>query len=227
VVEIITGKEPAPSRDWLSASSGYLASSRSKSKLRAYFRRVDDAAAAPAAAAPPPPPAPPARTEEPPRAVRPAPKGMTKRSPVEIDGVGDLPITLARCCTPVRPQPIRGYLTLGRGVTIHRTECPGLARMLRQKPQRLLQVEWTSSESARVPARLTIEAFDRRGLLRDISDLIAEEHVSIEGVSSDTDPRDRIARFEVRLTVRDAPELARLQRKLGKIPNVFQVKRLR
>ena len=225
VVEIITGKEPAPSRDWLSASGGYLASSRSRSKLRAYFRRVDDAAAAPSPAAAPPPP--PVRSEEPPRTARPAPKGMGKQSPVEIEGVGDLPITLARCCTPVRPQPIRGYLTLGRGVTIHRTECPGLARMLRQKPQRLLQVEWTSSDSARVPARLAIEAFDRRGLLRDISDLIAEEHVSIEGVSSDTDPRDRIARFEVRLTVRDAAELARLQRKLGKIPNVFQVKRLR
>jgi GTP pyrophosphokinase len=88
-------------------------------------------------------------------------------------------------------------------------------------------VEWTASDAARVPARVSIEAFDRRGLLRDISDLIAEEHLSIEGVSSHTDPDDRIARFEVRLTVRDAADLARLQRKLGKIPNVFQVKRLR
>jgi GTP pyrophosphokinase len=127
----------------------------------------------------------------------------------------------------VRPEPIRGYLTLGRGVTIHRADCSGLARMVRQKPQRLLEVEWSAGETARVPARVAIEAFDRRGLLRDISDLIAEEHLSIEGVSSDTDPRDRIARFEVRLTVRDAAELARLQRKLARIPNVFQVKRLR
>jgi GTP pyrophosphokinase len=127
----------------------------------------------------------------------------------------------------VRPEPIRGYLTLGRGVTIHRADCTGLARMVKQKPQRLLEVEWTSADSARLPARVSIEAFDRRGLLRDISDLIAEEHLSIEGVSSHTDPHDRIARFELRLTVRDAAELARLQRKLGKIPNVFQVKRLR
>jgi GTP pyrophosphokinase len=228
VVEIITGKEPAPSRDWLSASAGFLKSSRSKSKLRAYFRRLDEAAAAhsaPAAATPAAPP-PPARVEEP-RPVRPARSSSTKRSPVEIDGVGDLPITLARCCAPVRPEPIRGYLTLGRGVTIHRADCTGLARMVKQKPQRLLEVEWTSADSARLPARVSIEAFDRRGLLRDISDLIAEEHLSIEGVSSHTDPHDRIARFELRLTVRDAAELARLQRKLGKIPNVFQVKRLR
>jgi GTP pyrophosphokinase len=226
VVEIITGKKAAPSRDWLSASAGYLVSSRSKSKLRAYFRRLDEAAArsASATSAPAAPAAP--RVEEP-RAVRSVRANAAKRSPVEIDGVGDLPITLARCCAPVRPEPIRGYLTLGRGVTIHRADCAGLARMVKQKPQRLLEVEWTASDAARVPARVSIEAFDRRGLLRDISDLIAEEHLSIEGVSSHTDPDDRIARFEVRLTVRDAADLARLQRKLGKIPNVFQVKRLR
>ena len=226
VVEIITGKKAAPSRDWLSASAGYLVSSRSKSKLRAYFRRLDEAAArsASATSAPAAPAAP--RVEEP-RAVRSVRANSAKRSPVEIDGVGDLPITLARCCAPVRPEPIRGYLTLGRGVTIHRADCAGLARMVKQKPQRLLEVEWTASDAARVPARVSIEAFDRRGLLRDISDLIAEEHLSIEGVSSHTDPGDRIARFEVRLTVRDAADLARLQRKLGKIPNVFQVKRLR
>ena len=230
VVEIITGKEAAPSRDWLSSGSGYLASSRSKAKLRAYFRRVDEAqsSAAPQAAAPPP-----SRAEEPPRAIRKARASAVaktsggKKSPVQIEGVGDLPITLARCCAPVRPEPIRGYLTLGRGVTIHRADCTGLSRMVRQKPQRLLQVDWSTSDAARVAARVSIEAFDRRGLLRDISDVIAEEHLSIEGVTSNTDPRDRIARFEVRLTVHDAGELSRLQRKLARIPNVFAVKRLR
>jgi GTP pyrophosphokinase len=228
VVEIITGKQPAPSRDWLSPSNGFLVSSRSKSKLRAYFRRVDDAASTGhAPAAPPPVAAPAERAPEPVRKPRPRKAIHGSRSPVEINGVGDLPITLARCCAPVRPQPIRGYLTLGRGVTIHLADCAGLARMVRQKPQRLLQVEWADSDSSRIAARVEIEAFDRRGLLRDISDLIAEEHVSIEGVSSHTDPDDRIARFEVRLTVRDAAELAKIQRRLARIPNVFKVKRAR
>jgi GTP pyrophosphokinase len=237
VVEIITGKEPAPSRDWLSERSGYLASPRARAKLRAYFRRLDEAAesagrtgkaaaaraqvaasATDEASRPPPPSA------RPRKAITPG--GKKKRSPVEIEGVGDLPITLARCCAPIRPQPIRGYLTLGRGVTIHQADCPGLARMAKQKPQKLLQVEWSdSADSARIAARILIEAFDRRGLLRDISDLIAEEKVSIEGVSSDTDPRDRVARFEVRLTVKDAGELSRLQRRLARIPNVFRVRR--
>ncbi len=225
VVEIITGKQAAPSRDWLSPSNGYLVSSRSKSKLRAYFRRVDEASSTASAPAAPPAPAPVQQPEEPPRIARPRKPAQNGRSPVQIDGVGDLPITLARCCAPVRPQPIRGYLTLGRGVTIHLADCAGLARMIRQKPQRLLQVDWADSDSTRIAARLTIEAFDRRGLLRDISDLIAEEHVSIEGVSSHTDPDDRIARFEVRLTIRDANELAKLQRRLSRIPNVFKVRR--
>jgi GTP pyrophosphokinase len=227
VVEIITGKLPAPSRDWLSASSGFLVSPRSKSKLRAYFRRLDEAAAAHGAASPPAAASAPVRAEEAARPIRTRKAMQSGRSPVEIDGVGDLPITLARCCAPMRPQPIRGYLTLGRGVTIHLAGCAGLARMVKQKPQRLLQVEWSDAESSRIAACIEIEAFDRRGLLRDISDLIAEEHVSIEGVSSHTDPADRIARFEVRLTVRDASELSKLQRRLARVANVFKVRRAR
>lgn len=237
VVEVITGKEPAPSRDWLSERDGYLASPRSRAKLRAYFRRLDEAQesggkaagaaqtrAAAATARQVPGPAPEAA---PPSAIPKRRKAIGgSRSPVEIEGVGDLPITLARCCAPMRPQPIRGYLTLGRGVTIHQAACPGLARMVKQKPQRLLEVDWSdAATSARIAARVLIEAFDRRGLLRDISDLIAEERLSIEGVSSATDPADRIARFEVRLTVRDISELTRVQRRLARIPNVFKVRR--
>ena len=64
---------------------------------------------------------------------------------MEIEGVGDLPITLARCCAPLRPQPITGYVTLGRGVTVHRSDCASLARMGALKPERLLKVEWANA----------------------------------------------------------------------------------
>jgi GTP pyrophosphokinase len=225
VVEILTGKNAAPSRDWLSPERGYLASPRSRAKLRAYFRRLDDAQGAGAAGATPgPAPAP-----EPAPVPPPPPKTRriigSGRSPVDIEGVGDLPITLARCCGPVRPQPIAGYLTLGRGVTIHRAGCPGLARMLKAKPERELKVEWSTGQQDLLAVKIAIEAFDRRGLLRDISDLIAEERLSIEGVSSDTDPNDRIARFEVRLGVPDNAALTRLTKRLARIPNVFKVRR--
>ena len=275
VVEIITGRNASPSRDWLSPQLGYLASPRSRSKLRAYFRRIDEAAsgggagtsggvhatghgaihasAAVAAAASTamgqgaaattgngktgagagkaPSGNAAAAASDPVDAALASPRRATRKrigsghSPVEIEGVGDLPITLARCCAPVRPQPIAGYLTLGRGVTIHRADCPSLARMARARGDRRLKVDWSTGDVERLPAKILIEAFDRRGLLRDISDLIAEEHLSIEGVNSDTDPRDRIARFQVRVGVKDMDELQRLMRRLRKIPNVFKVRR--
>lgn len=227
VVEVLTARNATPSRDWLSPERGYLASPRSRAKLRAWFRRLDEARS-PAAtargnelqepAAEPLPVAPAAA----PRARKSSGSG---RSPVEIEGVGDLPITLARCCGPMRPQPIAGYLTLGRGVTIHRAGCTALARMLKAKPERQLNVEWSSDQQDLLAVKLAIEAFDRRGLLRDISDLIAEERLSIEGVSSDTDPADKVARFEVRLGVPDTAALSKLMKRLERIPNVFKVRR--
>jgi GTP pyrophosphokinase len=223
VVEIIVGKTAAPSRDWLSPSLGYLASSKSRAKLRAYFRKIDDAqtqAEHPAAAAPAEPPAP-----DIPPATRTRKLIGSGKSPVEIEGVGDLPITLAHCCGPMRPQPIAGYLTQGRGVTIHRAGCTSLARMLKAKPERLLNVEWSMGQQDMLSVKIEIEAFDRRGLLRDISDLISEERLSIEGVSSDTDPADRIARFTVRLGVPNTTALSRLVKRLQRIPNVFKARR--
>jgi len=76
-----------------------------------------------------------------------------------------------------------------------------------------------------LPATISIGAYDRRGLLRDITDLISEQRLSIEGVSSHTDPADRIARISVRLAVQDADELARLLQRLRTIPNVFEARR--
>jgi GTP pyrophosphokinase len=144
---------------------------------------------------------------------------------VDIEGVGDLPVILARCCAPVRPQPIGGYLTLARGVTVHRMDCASFQRMLRAQPERRLDVDWAGGEQQRLPVTISIGAYDRRGLLRDITDLIAAERLSIEGVESATDPADRIARISVRLAVQDANELARLLQKLRRIPNVFESRR--
>jgi GTP pyrophosphokinase len=138
IVEIIVGKEPAPSRDWLARDQGYLASARSRAKVRAWFRKLEPAAvqarAEPVAMPVPPRPAPPKAARAKSRA----------RAGIEIEGVGDLPMTLARCCGPARPQAIMGYVTLVRGVTIHRGDCASLARMRVLKPERVLRVEWTA-----------------------------------------------------------------------------------
>jgi GTP pyrophosphokinase len=230
VVEIITGKQAAPSRDWLSPDQGFLASPRSRAKVRAWFRRIDESEhlasgrtilereltragqgqEAPVPTLPP----------------RKRPKRASGRSPVEIEGVGDLPTTIARCCSPVPPQPIAGYVTLGRGVTIHRAECPNLLRMRAHNTTRMLNVEWNLDSDALLPVQIRVEALDRRGLLRDITDVIALERLSLDGVNSDTDPDDRVATIVMRTAVRDVDQLARVLQRLTGVPNVLRAQRL-
>jgi GTP pyrophosphokinase len=271
VVDIIAGKHAAPSRDWLAPELGYLASTRSRTKVRAWFRRQDagdnrtagrsiaerEMLRAGAAAELLPelitqlhaPDADefyqllgegeitatqlsqalirlvrPATPELPTRKVRPT--SPSRRNPVDIEGVGDLPITLAHCCAPLRPQPIVGYITMGRGVTIHRAECRNFARMRAEKPERMLQVEWSTGEQDLMEVELVVFAYDRRGLVRDITDVVAQEHLSIEGMNTLTD-EDRIARVAFRLGVTDLEQLGNLVRRLQGVPNVSEVRRTR
>ena len=161
VVEIITGKKPAPSRNWLIAREGYLHSARSRAKVKAWFKRQEEAQASSREAAPGSAPGPAPEHGSRPGAPSPVtprrPGGRSRaRTPVEVEGVGDLPTTLARCCRPVPPQPITGYVTLSRGVTIHRSDCAGFARMRTRKPERILSVGWTSTDGD--PAGVAVSA---------------------------------------------------------------------
>ncbi len=271
VVDIITAKQAAPSRDWLAPDAGYLLAPRSRAKVRAWFRRIDaddhrlagratlerelaragagadliaplvrelhaesaedlqrqlgegeisTAALTQALRA--------VRTPEPLPLVpvrRPRPRAPG-RSPVQVEGVGDLPITMARCCAPVPPEAIGGYVTAGRGVTVHRANCANLLRMRSLNAQRVLAVEWHVAAGTVMPVRIRVEAYDRRGLLRDVSDVMALEKLSIEGVNSDTDPADRIATIVMRTAVRDTEQLARVLQRLGAVPNVLTAQRL-
>ncbi len=230
IVEIITGKQDAPSRDWLAPEQGFLASPRNQAKVRAWFRKHDAAAAdghervsgdgetGVAPAQPPPSPAAPL--------PRPARARTGRGSPVEVEGVGNLPITLARCCVPLPPQPITGYVTVGRGVTIHRSNCPSLARMREVRPERVLQVEWSSADAAGVAAEIAITAYDRRGLLRDLTDVLALERLSIDAMSTVTDHDAGTAHVRLTVPVGSLDQLARVLHRLGAVPNVIQARRV-
>jgi GTP pyrophosphokinase len=223
IVEIITGRIGGPSRDWLNPEDGFLASARSRAKVRAWFRQQDEiAAAAPATAvsAVEAAPEPEALT-----VTRRTVRARPKRSAVDIEGVGDLPTTMARCCAPVPPEPIAGYVTAGRGVTIHRGNCASLVRMRQTKGERVLRVEWNLHAESLMPVRISVEAFDRRGLLRDVSDIMALERLSIDGVLSNTDPADRIATIVMRTAVHDTDQLARVLKRLKGVPNVLRAER--
>jgi GTP pyrophosphokinase len=126
----------------------------------------------------------------------------------------------------VPPEPIAGYVTQGRGITIHRAQCASMQRMRGVNPKRVLNVEWTLDSDNLQPVRIRVEAFDRRGLLRDVSDVMALEKLSIEGVNSDTDPSDRIATIVMRTAVRDHEQLGRVLQRLSAVPNVLRAQRL-
>jgi GTP pyrophosphokinase len=220
VVEIITQKHPGPSRDWLSETQGFLASPRSRSKVRAWFRKLDeDAGGAPATAAeagvvPGPASAAPRR-----KAVR-----RSAKSPVVLGGIEDLPTSLARCCAPVKPEAIAGYATVGRGVTIHRVDCPGLKRMSATHPERLIAAAWADADQTQ-PVTLNIVAIDRQGLVRDIGDLLAGEKISIEMMHTTTDRTQSTATIDVRVAIGDAQHLARLLQRIRKVGSVLSVRR--
>ncbi len=221
IVEIITHKHPQPSRDWLSETQGFLVSPRSRSKVRAWFRKLDEEAAklAPPTAAATPPPAP---APAPPR--RKAKTRRSSRSPVVLAGVEDLPTSFARCCAPVKPEPIAGYSTVGRGVTIHRANCPGLQRMSAAHPDRLIAASWADATTTQ-PVTLTIVAIDRQGLVRDLGDLLASEKISIEMMHTTTDRTQSTATIDVRVGVDDAPHLTRLLQRIRKVASVLSVRR--
>ena len=273
IIEIITGKHEAPSRDWLAPEQGYLVSARNRSKVRAWFRKQDvgDNRSAGRAIAERELARIGARTEQlnalarelkvrdpeqlyellgegeitvtqllqaasrlfepsaPPPLVRPARPagGRGRSSPVEIEGVGDLPITLARCCAPLRPQPIAGYVTLGRGVTVHRSDCASFARMSALKPDRVLKVEWASAHAEAMNVVLAVSAYDRRGLLRDLSDVLAVERLSIDAATTRTDHETGLAHFALTVAVRDLEQLARVLRHLSGVANVIAARRQR
>jgi GTP pyrophosphokinase len=162
---------------------------------------------------------------EPPKTRVPTKAAGEVRSPgMVVDGVGDLMSTIARCCRPVPPEEILGYITLGRGVSIHRASCANLVRLRDVNPQRVLAVDWGRASPERTfPVAVMIEAFDRRGLVRDISGVLADEHISIEAMNS-TANADNIALVDVTVKVHGLDELSRLLSRFSSLPNVIRAR---
>ncbi|HET7843991.1 MAG TPA: bifunctional (p)ppGpp synthetase/guanosine-3',5'-bis(diphosphate) 3'-pyrophosphohydrolase, partial [Xanthomonadales bacterium] len=232
-VEILTGKVAEPRRDWITSGHGYLATSRAKEKVRAWFRKAEHAhnleagreilekelkrVALPAAqlealpprfnlksldelyvevgvgeigpsqvaralhelAAPPPKPLASADTVRPRRAGR---------DDVVIDGVGNLLTVLARCCQPLPGDAILGWLTRGRGVSVHRANCRSLAALVAKEPARALPVTWGLRDMHNYEVNVAVRAYDRKGLLKDVSGVITNANAHVVAASTRMDP---------------------------------------
>jgi GTP pyrophosphokinase len=270
-IEIITGKEAQPRRDWLSPQNGYLAAARSRAKVRTWFRQQDkdqnrsqgrdildrelarlnirdlatdaianelkfastDALCIALGAGDVTSTAVANAVQRLRKDVAEVPLPAKRRrrrkgvanDQVEIRGVGDLLCTLARCCRPVPPEEIVGYITKGRGVGIHRHDCKNFRSLYSRHPERVIEVEWLDPSDENYAAELVLQAYDRQGLLRDVSSVLADAKVSIDSIQTSTDKQSMQAKMELKFFVPGLAALSSIIGKLEQLPNVTSVRR--
>ena len=269
-IEIITSKEPQPSRDWLSPKLGYLAASRSRTKVRNWFRQLDkdqnlrhgreiidrelarlnvrdiaiadiarqmkfrdvdslcvaigagDITSAGVATA-----IQHLRHGEATQKIKKSRKRTHGKAEdqIAISGVGDLMCNFARCCRPVPPENIGGYITQGRGVSIHRDDCGNFLNLIARQPERVIEVAWGNDDNAVYPAELTIAAYDRQGLIRDITAVLADEKIGVDSMQTRSDKKNMQMVMELSISVPGLAALSRAITRLEQLPNVIDVKR--
>jgi GTP pyrophosphokinase len=171
----------------------------------------------------------PAKAADKPGATPPAPARPRHAAPASkftVEGVGNLLSQIARCCQPVPGDPIVGYLTRGRGVSIHRRNCASLQRLVAAQPERELPVNWGKAETSRYEVGVQIRAFDRKWLLKDVTNLIAQSDVNILAIQSQADEARGLVELRLSLRVSDFGQLSQLLGKLDAVPGVQDARRL-
>ncbi len=273
-VEVVAAKEGGPSLDWLNAELGYLASQRSKAKVRAWFnaqaqaqtvargrelvekllqregrtalerdtlaeqlgfksaeslyevvgkdelslRTIENLLR-------------PAQVEADPEAIllhRPRSEAGGGRGGVLVVGMDSLLTNLARCCRPAPPDAISGFVTRGRGVAVHRRDCSNLRHMALGSPGRVIDVEWGQPGGTRpavYPLDVAVEAADRPGLLRDISEVLAKEKMNVTAVHTQSAKDRSTAWMTLTVEVTDVARLSAVLAQIGRVPGVRHARR--
>jgi len=280
-VEVITQKQPNPSRDWLNPNLGYITTSRGRAKIHNWFRKqdrdkniaagrqildselnqldislreaeklllprynvtsLDELLAAigggdirlnqmvnflqaklnkPSA------------EEEDREALRQltqksySPPSRKESDRVVVEGVGNLMHHIARCCQPIPGDDIVGFITQGRGISIHRADCDQLAELISHAPERIVDAVWGESYSSGYSLVVRVTANDRSGLLRDITTILANEKVNVLGVSSRSDTRKQLATIDMDIEIYNQQVLGRVLSRLNQVPDIIDARRL-
>jgi len=154
-----------------------------------------------------------------------ASKSFSTPSEITVHGVGNLLCHFGRCCKPLPGDRIVGFITLGRGVTIHRQDCLHIL----EKPEeehRLIQVEWGETMRSVYPVDIRITAYDRQGLLRDITSILSNEKVNVIAVNTLTNKNDNMARLVLTVEIADLSGLMTILNKIMQLPNVLEAQRV-
>ena len=171
-------------------------------------------------------PAEPAPTPDETIALR-RPRETGGRGGVLVVGVDSLLTSLARCCRPAPPDPIGGYVTRGKGVAIHRADCSNFRQLSGRAPERVIAVAWGATQGASYPVDVVVEAADRQGLLRDISEVFAKEKMNVTGVRTQSvkDATGGTAWMTFTVEVAEASRLAAVLGQVARLPGVRSARR--
>ncbi|ADD78245.1 GTP pyrophosphokinase [Pantoea sp. PA1] len=280
-VEVITQKQPNPSRDWLNPNLGFITTSRGRAKIHNWFRKqdrdknilagrqildnelnqmdislreaeklllprynvtsLDELLAAigggdirlhqmvnflqaklnkPTA------------EEQDREALRQltqkshAPTSRKESGRVVVEGVGNLMHHIARCCQPIPGDDIVGFITHGRGISIHRADCDQLSELISTAPERIVDAVWGESYSSGYSLVVRVTANDRSGLLRDITTILANEKVNVLGVSSRSDTKKQLATIDMDIEIYNHQVLGRVLSRLNQVPDIIDARRL-
>ncbi len=147
-------------------------------------------------------------------------------SGINVAGVDGLLAHPARCCNPVPGDPIVGYITKGRGVTIHKSNCPNIMAQLRRNDHtRLVEVQWGEDSEETYPVSIQVTAYDRSGLLRDVTGLVADEKINMRSAQAVTGLKNNLAMINATLEISSAAQLTRILTRIERLPNVIEVRR--
>lgn len=142
-----------------------------------------------------------------------------------IDGLDNVELHIAQCCQPVHGESIGGYITLNRGVSIHKFACPDYLRMIENEPERAVEADWEMQPTRGQSVQIMVEAYDRRGLLKDLTQVIFADHVNIRQVNTLSD-HDGIANMKLQIEVKGLAQLSRLLARLEQQPGIISARRV-
>ncbi|MFK7890718.1 MAG: bifunctional (p)ppGpp synthetase/guanosine-3',5'-bis(diphosphate) 3'-pyrophosphohydrolase [Granulosicoccus sp.] len=270
-VEVLTTPQPAPSRDWLNRSLGYVTSGRARAKIRAWFNQQDheqhvsdgrtllerelrrfkagdlsveeigkklkfgkssdlfaaigrnEVTAAQLVGAIDKLIDPAETLFEP---VKRTAKSRRNPDDIHVRGVGNLLTSIAPCCQPVPPETIVGFITRGKGVTIHRADCSNMLNLREEESERLIDVSWGEDVGGRYHVEIFIRAIDRHGLLRDVSTTLSTMDVDVVSVHTQSDKSMQTADMRIGLHIANRDELALAMDKIRQLRNVQDVERV-
>ncbi len=146
-------------------------------------------------------------------------------SDINIHGIDNLLSHIARCCKPVPGDPIVGFITQTRGISIHRYDCPNIKQAHHQKSERLIEVQWGNNIEKTYPVDISIQALNRDGLIRDITGIISNEKVTLLSINSVTNKAENSATVHMTIEVDNAEILSRIMERLQNLPDMIEIRR--